>query len=84
MLCQKLKNFFYFSESAIKFVKSYLTGHSQCVYANDTFSSFLPVTQGVPQGSILGPLLFSVFINDISNAIPFSNDHIYADDVQLY
>jgi Reverse transcriptase (RNA-dependent DNA polymerase) len=60
-------------------VKSYLTVRSQCVYTNDTFSSFLPVTQGVPQGFTLGPLLFSLFINDISNAILFSNYHIYAD-----
>jgi Reverse transcriptase (RNA-dependent DNA polymerase) len=75
LLCQKLRNFFYFSESAIEFVKSYLTGRPQCVlfvYANDSFSSYLPVTQGV---------LF--FINDISNAILFSNYHIYADDVQF-
>jgi Reverse transcriptase (RNA-dependent DNA polymerase) len=65
-------------------VESYLTGRSQCVFANGALSTFLPVTQGVPQGSILGPLLFSLFINDISNTIQFSNYHIYADDVQIY
>jgi Reverse transcriptase (RNA-dependent DNA polymerase) len=84
LLCQKLKTMFNFSESAIKLIESYLTGRSQCVFCNGALSSFLPVTQGVPQGSILGPLLFSMFINDISCCIKYSNYHIYADDVQIY
>jgi Reverse transcriptase (RNA-dependent DNA polymerase) len=67
-----------------KLIESYLTGRSQCVFAYGFLSSFLPVTQGVPQEPILGPLLFSLFINDISSCIQFSNYHIYADDVQIY
>jgi retron-type reverse transcriptase len=82
-LCHKLKTIFFFSDSAIEIIKSYLTDRTQCVFANGTFSSFLSVTQGVPQGSILGPFLFSLFRNDISNSILFSNYHIYADDVQM-
>jgi Reverse transcriptase (RNA-dependent DNA polymerase) len=57
---------------------------TQAVSANGFLSSFLPVKQGVPQGSVLGPLLFSIFINDIISTIEFSQFHIYADDVQIY
>lgn len=43
----------------------------------------LSITSGVPQGSILGPLLFSLFINDLSSVINCSY-HMFADDVQIY
>jgi hypothetical protein len=75
---------FFFSESAVNFIKSYLSNRTQSVFANGSLSNFLPVTQGVPQGSVLGPLLFTLFINDIIESITFSRYHIYADDVQIY
>jgi retron-type reverse transcriptase len=84
LLCHKLEKLFHFSRSSIDFIKSYLMDRSQCVFANGSYSGFLSVTQGVPQGSILGPLLFTLFINDISNSFLFSRYHIYADDVQIY
>jgi Reverse transcriptase (RNA-dependent DNA polymerase) len=46
--CHKLKNLFHFSDSAIKFIDSYLMDRTQWVFANGTFSAFLRVTQGVP------------------------------------
>jgi Reverse transcriptase (RNA-dependent DNA polymerase) len=52
LLCQKLRNFFRFSESVIKLIESYLTTRSQCVFANGVLSSFFPVTKDVPLGSI--------------------------------
>ena len=62
ILCQKLKNLFCFSNSLIN---RYLTNRSQLVNVLGILSQRKHVPCGVPQGSILGPLLFSLFINDI-------------------
>ena len=56
-------------DNAIKWFKNYLHGRTQCTVANDITSDPLPITCGVPQGSILGPLLFLCYINDLSSTI---------------
>ena len=50
----------------------------------NTSSSIGYVTSGVPQGSVLGPLLFVLFINDMPNALLTSDCRLFADDIKLY
>jgi hypothetical protein len=63
---------------------SYLTNRTQTVNINNTSSAFLSVKCGVPQGSILGPLLFLIYINDIINASDLAKCIIFADDTNLF
>ena len=64
--------------------ESYLHDQTQRCCINGSLSDTLPITQGVPQGSILGPILFLLYINDLPLAIPDCNVDIYADDNTLW
>lgn len=83
-LVNKLSSIFRFSSSAANLIKNYLCNRSQAVFANGIMSSFQPIRSGVPQGSVLGPLLFSLFINDLPAVLDFCSVHLFADDVQVY
>ena len=72
------------SVSALKWFKSYLTNRCQSVCINCTLSDTLEVTNGVPQGSILGPLLFNIYINDLPSAPQHCPADGYVDDTKLY
>lgn len=67
----------------IKWFKSYLSGRYQCTKVNGRSSTFLELCCGVPQGSVLGPILFSIFINDMVNACNLSKPYLFADDGAL-
>ena len=69
-------------KSAIVWFKSYLCERQQSVEINETILKRMTVTCGVPQGSILEPLLFLIYINDISTAVR-SKLLLYADDSAL-
>ena len=73
------------SGNLLFWVQAFLSNRQQCVRINSTHSSYLPVISGVPQGSVLGSILFNLFINDISDN--FSDEvkiQLFADDLKLY
>ena len=71
-------------DTALLLLKSYLNNRKQYVEFEDTKSEILPITVGVPQGSILGPLLFIIYINDFSQASSVFKFIMYADDTTLF
>ena len=72
------------SSSTVGCFESYLSNRMQQMSCGSELSDALPVTFGVPQGSILGPLLFLVYINDLPSITNKCNVSLYADDTVLY
>ena len=69
---------------ALQWFEHYLTGRKQYVMYNNTQSSMQYITCGVPQGSVLGPLLFLIYINDIPNCLKHSKSIVFADDTTIF
>ena len=83
LLLGKLKSYG-FSDNPMEFMYSYLDKRVQQVKLNSDFSDWMETKQGVPQGSILGPLLFNININDIFLHLNKSNLCNYADDNTIW
>jgi hypothetical protein len=69
----------------LKIIESFLRGRSQCVVIDGISSNAVNITSGVPQGSVLGPLLFLIYINDLADVFPENVvSKYFADDAKLY
>jgi len=84
LLCAKLK-YLGFSDSTVNWFKSYLTSRCHRVFVSfDNKSDWADIVTGVPQGSVLGPLLFLIYLFDLPEVLKSCSYVMYADDIQLY
>ena len=86
MLLDRLRRHVGLDGAALRWVASYMSGRTQCVSIDGSFSQAADLTIGVPQGSVLGPLLFLVYILPLRHVIEGHGikRHGYADDTQLF
>ena len=86
VLLSRLHSKFGISGTALEWLRSYLNGRSQRVMVQGNLSWSLNLDFGVPQGSCLGPLLFTIYVSKLFDVIKvyLPTVHCYADDTQLY
>ena len=83
ILAKKL-SYYGLSDSCVQILSSYLTARGQCVSFNKSISPLTNIKCGVPQGSVLGPLLFSIYINDLPLSVLHGTCDMFADDTCIH
>lgn len=81
---EAILHYFGFSEGAISLLDSYIRNRQQKVCIDNESSNYITLKSGVPQGSILGPLLFTLYSSQLIKCLSHCQIHFYADDAQLY
>ena len=84
ILLKKLNCEFGVNGSLLDLMRNYLSGRQQFTVLNGVKSDLLPVSMGIPQGSVLGPTLFVLFTNDLPCSVPSGSVYMYADDTTIY
>ena len=84
ILVKKLEYRFGVTGPLLDWIKDYRSGRMQFTVLDGVKSDILPVTTGIPQGSLLSPTLFTLFTNDLPTAISEGDLYMYADDTSIY
>ena len=84
LLLNKLSDYKLLTPTTVHWFRAYLTGRTQRVCINGALSDPEAILYGVPHGSILGHLMFIMYINDLTTAVKHCKVHLYADDALLY